>query len=89
LKKNKIVRDASVSVALSPSALPPPPDSGAALAHGSAAHPLARQAHGSQWITRSQYPAAIDHVTMCHNVQPVAKCSQWHGFTGSTDVRHF
>jgi hypothetical protein len=32
----------------------------------------ARQAHGSQWITRSQYPAAIDHVTMCHNVQPVA-----------------
>jgi hypothetical protein len=26
----------------------------------------ARQAHGSQWIACSQYPAAIDHVTMCH-----------------------
>jgi len=48
-------------------------------------------ARGSQWITGSrahgsQYPAAIGHVTMCHNVQPVAKCSQWHGFTGLADV---
>jgi len=59
-------------VALSPSALP---------------GGLDPQARGSQWHG-SQYPAAIDHVTMCHNVQPVAKCSQWHGFIDSTDVRH-
>jgi glycine/D-amino acid oxidase-like deaminating enzyme len=49
-----------------------------AAASGTAARRMAqaRQAHGSQWITCSQYPATIDHVQQCAAsgiVQPVAR----------------